>query len=101
MGSWGPGNFDNDCACDHLYGIVQPLIERVRKTVSNPLDMELDEPTSMVMMCDLEILALIAEKLTHRKKNVITELNYANFLPAKAEIEHWENSIYDNLRRVR
>ena len=91
MGSWGIYNFDNDTACDQLYEMVNPLIEQIRKTASNPTQMEPDEATSSRMMCNLEILLRLAEGVRDGEQNVIADLNYGNILPSKQEIAKWRD----------
>jgi len=29
MGTWGAGNFENDCAADHLYRVCGSLLKQV------------------------------------------------------------------------
>lgn len=91
MGTWGIDNFDNDCVCDHLCELVNPLIEQIRETVSSQSAMEPDEGSSVLMMCNLEILVRLSEQGSNRNRNPISKLNYARFLPEHDEIARWKN----------
>jgi hypothetical protein len=64
MGTWGPGNFDNDYAWDWLRMEVQsPLVKRIEEILANPTLCEWDEDGEAVLMPAVHVLILLHEKL--------------------------------------
>ncbi|MEC7521718.1 MAG: DUF4259 domain-containing protein [Myxococcota bacterium] len=61
MGVWGPGNLEEDTAEEHLNWLLQPLLQQIAETAGNPTAMEPDEYDSVAMMCNIEIIACLAE----------------------------------------
>jgi cell wall assembly regulator SMI1 len=59
MSVWGADNFANDIALDYVHALTDRMIEQVERTVSSPHGMEPDEPESVRLMCNIELLWLI------------------------------------------
>ncbi len=59
MGVWGADNFANDTALDYVHKLVDQMIEQVERTVASPHGMEPDEPESIRLMCNIELMWLI------------------------------------------
>ncbi|MDP9848504.1 DUF4259 domain-containing protein [Streptosporangium lutulentum] len=82
MGTWGPGNFDDDTAADHLSAVTDRLIAEVAEAMAgDPLDIEPDEYWGVAVPCNLELLYLIA-----RQGHV------GATLPEADTIEEWKKS---------
>ncbi|MBG0826460.1 DUF4259 domain-containing protein [Planomonospora sp. ID67723] len=63
MGIWGPGNFDEDTAADHLSIITDRLITEVSEAMAgDPIHLEPDEYWGVAVPCNLELLYLIAQQ---------------------------------------
>jgi len=62
MGTWGPGNFDDDTAADHLSLLVSRLVDEIDVAPGDPAALEPDEYWGVAVPCNVEILATIAEK---------------------------------------
>ncbi|MBG0816601.1 DUF4259 domain-containing protein [Planomonospora sp. ID82291] len=63
MGTWGPGNFNDDTAADHLSIITDRLITEVAEAMSgDPLHIEPDEYWGVAVPCNLELLYVIAQQ---------------------------------------
>jgi hypothetical protein len=43
MGTRGPGNFENDCAADHLYAVCGPLLKQIEDAVKDFTSIAPDE----------------------------------------------------------
>lgn len=62
MGAWGNGNFEQDGALDFVWREVQqPLLQKVRTVVEEPVLAEADEPDSGPIVAAVEILSLLSE----------------------------------------
>jgi tetratricopeptide (TPR) repeat protein len=68
MGTWGPGNFDNDTAADHLSILTHRLAEEVTTAVANPNEIGPDEYWGCAVPCNIAILNLIARQRYRRAK---------------------------------
>ncbi|MGW2093196.1 DUF4259 domain-containing protein [Promicromonospora sukumoe] len=81
MGTWGPGNFDDDTAADHLSRLTDQLATEVAEAMAgDPVGVEPDEYWGVAVPANLELLALIAR--TH----------YVGvLLPEVATIEAWKS----------
>jgi len=86
MGTWEPGNFENDAASEYLDDLTRPLIEHVEQTAVNPAAMEPDELDSVVMICNIEMLACLAEGLAKDDGVIRVEL------PRPTKIKKWKNA---------
>lgn len=63
MGTWGPGNFANDTAADHLSLITAKLRDDIAAAIAGAPDLiEPDEWGGATVPCNVELLALIAEQ---------------------------------------
>lgn len=63
MGTWGPGNFDNDTAADHLSIITARLRDEIVEAMAEGDEaLEADEYWGVAVPCNVELLALIAEQ---------------------------------------
>ena len=63
MGTWGPGNFEDDAAAEYLSDFLLPLITQIEMCVSDELRMEPDEYDSIALFANLEIVACLGEQL--------------------------------------
>lgn len=89
MGTWGPGNFDNDIAADHVTRLSDGILRRLRRSIKTPKKLEPDEPESFVFMADLQLLTVIAGAV--RSDPPFKELAL-RLVPERAELEHWKKS---------
>ncbi|MFE7506442.1 DUF4259 domain-containing protein [Promicromonospora sp. NPDC057488] len=80
MGTWGPGNFDDDAAADHLSRLTDQLVTEVAEAMSgDPVGLEPDEYWGVAVPANLELLAVLAR------------LDYVGaLLPEAATIETWK-----------
>gem|GEM_PF-1153820 len=62
MGRWGPGNLDDDSACDVLAGYCSDLIKRTVSLAGSQLAAEFDEYDHAQLFCHFEIIFALAEK---------------------------------------
>jgi hypothetical protein len=62
MGTWGPGNFDEDAAADLLSSTTSELLEQIVTAMEDPEGLEPDEIDGVMVPCNVELLALIAEQ---------------------------------------
>lgn len=58
MGTWGPGNFEDDTALDWLHDVQRPLIETIETNLRDQ-----DERNDHLIMAAVEVLAVICEQL--------------------------------------
>ena len=80
MGTWGPGNFDDDTAADHLSRLTDQLVTEVAEAMSgDPVRLEPDEYWGVAVPANLELLAVLA------RTNHVGVL-----LPEVATIETWK-----------
>jgi Domain of unknown function (DUF4259) len=63
MGVWAAGNFDNDEAMDYVHELVDQMVEQIVSTVASEHGMEPDEPDSFRLMCNVELLWLIGQRV--------------------------------------
>ncbi len=56
MGCWGTGNFENDDAAMRAGMFLDALIKDIEGTAANETLMEADEPTSSIMLADIDLL---------------------------------------------
>ncbi|MBC7815941.1 MAG: DUF4259 domain-containing protein [Planctomycetaceae bacterium] len=85
MGTWGPGNFDNDAARDYLFELTRDLAEQI--------DQALDEATSQKLAGQGS--AELAETLESILPNVeiicvLHETLGGGFLPEPESAEDWQ-----------
>jgi hypothetical protein len=90
MGVWGPGNFENDYAADHLYAVCGPLLGQIEEAMNDPSSLAPDEDTSYIVVANLEILACLAEHLGRYERGVIQDFLYPCVLPPPETIAMWK-----------
>ena len=61
MGTWGAGNFQNDCAMDFVGRLVDRFVQEVEYAAAEPGRMEPDEYHGDIMPCLLAILSSLHE----------------------------------------
>lgn len=85
MGTWGPGNFENDGACDYRDQLLYQLIDKIEECFQSEDGYALDEGGESELMPSIEILALLCE--------------YCNAHPPKEEtVTSWKErylTLYD------
>lgn len=62
MGTWGPGNFDNDTAADHLSLVTSQLVDGIQEAMHDPAELEPDQFWGVAVPCNIELLVLIAKQ---------------------------------------
>ncbi len=87
MGSWGPGNFDNDAARDHLFEVTRELAEQV--------DQALADATALKLAGKVGTNAELAETLDAVLPNieiicVLHESLGGGFLPEPESADEWQ-----------
>ncbi|MFN8176362.1 MAG: DUF4259 domain-containing protein [bacterium] len=95
MGAWGSGNFENDTAADHVLTLSRQLLGQIEATVEDGSAMEPDEYDSEVMMCNLEILACLAEHLGRYEKGSVAERLFPDVLPEASVVATWKTKYLD------
>ena len=78
MGTWGPGNFQDDTAADHLSGITARLVKEIEAAMAgDPVAIEPDEYWGVAVPCNIELLALLREQgfvgATAPKRSILVE----------------------------
>jgi hypothetical protein len=61
MGTWGAGNFQNDCAMDYAGRLVRGFVEDVEYAAAEPSRMETDEFYGDIMPCLVAIISSLHE----------------------------------------
>ncbi len=62
MGTWGPGNFDNDSANDYIDEFSQEMIDKIEGCFATEDGYSLDEGGEGVLMPTVEILSVLCER---------------------------------------
>ena len=88
MGSWGPGNFDNDTARDHLFEVTRELAEQVEQALA--------DATALKLAGKVETNAELAETLDAVLPNieiicVLHESLGGGFLPEPESADEWQS----------
>ena len=88
MGSWGPGNFDNDTARDHLFEVTRELAEQVEQGLA--------DATALKLAGKAETNADLAETLETVLPNieiicVLHESLGGGFLPEPESADEWQS----------
>lgn len=75
MGTWGPGNFDNDGAHDYANGLVHQLRERVAKAFKKKYGASIDGEGEEVVVPSIFIMGLLAShcKAVLPESSLLTE----------------------------
>ena len=90
MGTWGSGNFDDDTAADYLLDLCGALVTGIEETVKNETLMEPDEPSSALMMCNVEILATLAENIRSSDDSPLSNALFPNIAPDPETVSNWK-----------
>lgn len=90
MGTWGPGNFENDCAADHLYEVCGPLLKQVEEAMNNPSSIEPDEYDADIVTANLEIIACLSEHLGRYAQGELQDYLYPCVLPPPEIVLQWK-----------
>jgi Domain of unknown function (DUF4259) len=90
MGTWGPGNFENDTAAEYLINLCKPLVEQIRETAADSQQMQPDDPSSDIMLANIEILAALAENIGRYKSGWVGDMVFPFPFPKADEIEQWK-----------
>jgi hypothetical protein len=90
MGTWGPGNFENDTAAEHLIDFCKPLVEQITQTAAQPELMQPDEPDSDIMLANMEILSALAENIGRYEAGWVGDMVFPFPFPAAEKIEQWK-----------
>lgn len=92
MGTWGPGNFENDCAADHLFEVCGPLLDQIKAAMEDPEAIEPGEYDSDIVVANLEIIACLTEHLGRYERGPIQDILYPCVLPAAETIAGWKKT---------
>ncbi len=81
MGTWGPGNFDDDAAADHLARLTDQLVTEIAEAMSgDPVELEPDEYWGVAVPANVELRAVLAR------------MDYVGvLLPEVTTIETWKS----------
>ena len=90
MGTWGPGNFENDTAAEHLIELCKPLVQQITQAAASPELMQPDEPDSDIMLANIEILSALAESIGRHETGWVGDTVFPFPFPAVEEIEQWK-----------
>jgi hypothetical protein len=67
MGTWAEGIYENDVAADHVYDLLDRLVEQIKEAVADPVRLLPDEDDSPILLANVDLLRLIS---THVHKQV-------------------------------
>ncbi len=90
MGTWGPGNFENDCAADHIHDVCGPLLKQVEEAMKDSSAIEPDEYDADIVMANLEIIACLSEHLGRHARGEIQDFLYPSVLPRPETVAEWK-----------
>ena len=90
MGTWGPGNFENDCAADHLHEVCGPLLKQIEEAMSDVSSIEPDEYDGDIVPANLEIIACLTEHLGRYERGAIQDFLYPCVLPPAETVAEWK-----------
>ena len=93
MGTWGPGNFENDRAADYLAELCQPIVEQIQTAIDDPPCLEPDEPESAIVMANIELLSSIFGNMERYASGPIEDVLFPDILPRPETVSNWK-SIY-------
>jgi hypothetical protein len=92
MGTWGPGNFENDAAADHLMDLCAPLLTEIEKAMEEPASLEPDEYEADIVMANLEIIACLSEHLGRHEHSKLGNFLYPYVLPSPKKVATWKQA---------
>ena len=89
VGTWGPGNFDNDAARDHLFDLMRGLADDIEQALAQAAALKLTGATSQrsdndfattlaTVLPNIDILCVLHESLD------------GGFLPEPTIIDDWQ-----------
>lgn len=90
MGTWGPGNFENDTAAEYLINLCKGLIDQITKAVEQPELMQPDEWDSDIMLANVELLSALAESVGRYETGWVGDMVFPFPYPAAEEIDRWK-----------
>lgn len=85
MGIWGPGNFDEDAAEEHLQSILTPLVRQVREFATKVNNYTPDDYEFVAAMANSELLVSLSEKLGQSR--------IAPLLPSRETLNVWSRDV--------
>jgi hypothetical protein len=92
MGTWGPGNFENDTAADHLMDLCQPLVTEIEEAMQEPASLEPDDDAADIVMANLEIIACLSEHLGRYEHSELGRFLYPCVLPSTEKVAKWKQA---------
>src|SRR5262245_20213748 len=88
MGTWGPGNFENDTAAEYLIDLCKPLVQQIKETVAEPELMQPDEYDSDIMLANIEILTILAENISRYETGWVGEMVFPFPFPEQMRLSN-------------
>ena len=86
VATWGPGNFDNDAARDHLFELSRELADQIEQTLEAATSMKLAGQGSRKFEVLLEPILPNVEIIC-----VLHETIGGGFLPEPESVDDWES----------
>lgn len=86
MATWGPGNFDNDAARDHLFELTRKLAEQIEQALEAATFLKLSGQGSVELAEMLEPVLPNVEIIC-----VLHETIGGGFLPEPESVDDWES----------
>ena len=91
MGVWGPGNFENDRASDHLMKVCNPLLEQIVEAMEDPSCLDLDNQNAdIIVMANLEMINCLSEHLGRYERGETQDFLYPCVLPPPEIVVEWK-----------
>jgi len=85
MGIWGPGNFDEDAAAEHVTIQTAPLLAQIASSMGSVSTITPDEYDSVALLANLEMLACLSEGLGGARPVALG-------LPTPSTVAKWRSS---------
>jgi hypothetical protein len=92
LGTWGPGNFENDGAAEHLLEVCQPLLDQIEEAMKDPSSLEPDAYLSDIVLANLEIIACLSEHLGRYLRGPVYDVLYPDILPPPDTVASWRQT---------
>jgi len=89
MGTWGPGNFENDWCADQLAIFCDPLVAEIQKSIDD-IDANEDDMPDETVPAYLEIIACLSENLGRHKYGGLYDFLYPCVLPDPDTLADWK-----------
>jgi Domain of unknown function (DUF4259) len=90
MGTWGPGNFENDTAADHLMDLCRPLLGEIEEAMEEPVSLQPDQDDADIVMANLEVIACLSEHLGRYEHSKLGKILYPCVLPFPEKVAKWK-----------